>query len=44
MFIGKHTQQDMDSFMTNIKDKFQKFISAVKQEGKETKEGSKFTY
>ena len=35
--LGKHTQQDMDSFMTNIKDKFQKFISALKQEGQETK-------
>jgi len=36
--LGKHSQQDMNSFITNVKTKLQKFISAVKQEGKETKE------
>ena len=36
--LGKHSQQDMNSFITNVKTKLQKFISTVKQEGKETKE------
>ena len=36
--LGKHTQQDINNFITNIKTKFQKFISSIKQEGKETKE------
>jgi hypothetical protein len=36
--LGKHTQQDMDSFIGDIKTKLSKFISAVKQENQETKE------